>query len=228
MAKCIRFADRFRNRDILCARPMRFDRDCEAHWIGRRLTRPDHPSTNGQAERMNRTSRDATVKLSITVVTMMRTHLAALMVACNFARRRKTSRDHAPRRHPHGPDLRAGSRHPEPIQNAGTEHLKHRRGPDDRADDRMLRHRTANPVLPGSSAIATDMMSSAPEVAWLLFAMGEMLSARNSPGRRRQAVGAEGSAQNFSAAPSVTVRPGPQTGSIPPRLLFAAKPDRSE
>jgi transposase-like protein len=39
-----------------------FDRVCREHGIEHKLTRPYHPWTNGQAERMNRTVKDATVK----------------------------------------------------------------------------------------------------------------------------------------------------------------------
>ena len=39
-----------------------FDRVCREHGIEHRLTKPYHPWTNGQAERMNRTIKDATVK----------------------------------------------------------------------------------------------------------------------------------------------------------------------
>jgi transposase InsO family protein len=38
------------------------DMICEANGIEHRLTKPNHPWTNGQAERMNRTNKDATVK----------------------------------------------------------------------------------------------------------------------------------------------------------------------
>ena len=38
-----------------------FDRICSAHGIEHRLTKPNHPWTNGQVERMNRTLKDATV-----------------------------------------------------------------------------------------------------------------------------------------------------------------------
>ena len=38
------------------------DRVCEEHGIEHRLTRVNHPWTNGQVERMNRTLKDATVK----------------------------------------------------------------------------------------------------------------------------------------------------------------------
>lgn len=39
-----------------------FDRLCGLHGIEHRLTKPNHPWTNGQVERMNRTIKDATVK----------------------------------------------------------------------------------------------------------------------------------------------------------------------
>jgi len=39
-----------------------FDRVCDEHGIKHKLTKPYHPWTNGQAERMNRTVKDATIK----------------------------------------------------------------------------------------------------------------------------------------------------------------------
>ncbi len=39
-----------------------FDRVCHEHQIDHRLTKVNHPWTNGQVERMNRTLKEATVK----------------------------------------------------------------------------------------------------------------------------------------------------------------------
>ena len=51
-----------RNRDGVTFRKMRFDLICEANDIEHRLTKPNHPWTNGQVERMNRALKDATVQ----------------------------------------------------------------------------------------------------------------------------------------------------------------------
>ena len=70
---------------------MRFDMICEANGIEHRLTEPNHPWTNGQVERMNRTIKDATVKrFHYDDHDQLRTHLADFMAAYNFARRLKT------------------------------------------------------------------------------------------------------------------------------------------
>jgi len=58
----IQFAEQPRNRNTAYSRPMRFDMICEANGIEHPLTKPNHPWTNGQVERMNRTIKDATVK----------------------------------------------------------------------------------------------------------------------------------------------------------------------
>jgi transposase InsO family protein len=70
---------------------MRFDMICEANGIEHRLTKPNHPWTNGQVERMNRTIKDATVKrFHYETHDQLRTHLADFLAAYNFARRLKT------------------------------------------------------------------------------------------------------------------------------------------
>ena len=87
----IQFAEQPRNRNIIYSRPMRFDMICEANGIEHRLTKPNHPWTNGQVERMNRTIKDATVKrFHYDSHDQLRTHLADFLAAYNFARRLKT------------------------------------------------------------------------------------------------------------------------------------------
>ena len=87
----IQFAEQPRNRNIAWSRQMRFDMICEANGIEHRLTKPNHPWTNGQVERMNRTIKEATVKrFHYESHDQLRTHLADFMAAYNFARRLKT------------------------------------------------------------------------------------------------------------------------------------------
>jgi hypothetical protein len=87
----IQFAEQPRNRNTNYSRPMRFDIICEANGIDHRLTKPNHPWTNGQVERMNRTIKDATVKrYHYESHDQLRTHLVGFLAAYNFARRPKT------------------------------------------------------------------------------------------------------------------------------------------
>jgi transposase InsO family protein len=87
----IQFADQPRNRNTATSRQMRFDMICEANGIEHRLTQPNHPWTNGQVERMNRTIKDAPVKrFHYERHDQLRTHLGDFMAAYNFARRLKT------------------------------------------------------------------------------------------------------------------------------------------
>ncbi len=66
---------------------MRFDMICEANGIEHRLTKPNHPWTNAQVERMNRTIKDATVKrYHYDGHEQLRTHLADM-------RRRESNAD---------------------------------------------------------------------------------------------------------------------------------------
>ena len=87
----IQFAEQPRNRNTNISRPMRFDMICEANGIEHQLTKPNHPWTNGQVERMNRTIKDATVKRDhYDSHDQLRCHLADFLDAYNFARRLKT------------------------------------------------------------------------------------------------------------------------------------------
>jgi hypothetical protein len=87
------FADLPRNRDGWTARfrVHRFDQICREHGIEHRLTKPNHPWTNGQVERMNRTIKEATVKCyHYDSHDELRTHLSNFVDAYSFARRLKT------------------------------------------------------------------------------------------------------------------------------------------
>jgi transposase InsO family protein len=89
----IQFADLPKNRNGATARLRGhpFDRTCWRHGIEHRLTRPKHPWTNGQVERMNRTIKDATVKrFHYDSHDQLRAHLGDFVSAYNFARRLKT------------------------------------------------------------------------------------------------------------------------------------------
>jgi transposase InsO family protein len=68
-----------------------FDLLCRANGIEHRLTKPNHPWTNGQVERMNRTLKEATVRrYHYDSHDQLRQHLAAFLDAYNFAKRLKT------------------------------------------------------------------------------------------------------------------------------------------
>ncbi|MEE7470475.1 hypothetical protein MPAR162_00790 [Methylorubrum populi] len=70
---------------------------CDEHDIEHRLTKVNHPWTNGQVERMNRTIKDATVKrYHYDSHDQLRTHLHLFVDAYNHARRLKTLRGLTP------------------------------------------------------------------------------------------------------------------------------------
>src|ERR1700759_1383518 len=74
-----------------------FDRICREHAIEHRLTKPNHPWTNGQVERMNRTLQDPTVRrYHYDTHRQLAEHLAAFLEAYNFAKRLKTLRGLTP------------------------------------------------------------------------------------------------------------------------------------
>ena len=74
-----------------------FDRVCAEHGIEHRLTKVNHPWTNGQVERMNRTIKDATVKrYHYECHDQLRAHLDLFVDAYNHARRLKTLRGLTP------------------------------------------------------------------------------------------------------------------------------------
>jgi transposase InsO family protein len=74
-----------------------FDRVCREHGIEHRLTKVNHPWTNGQVERMNRTIKDATVKrYHYESHDQLRAHLQLFVDAYNHARRLKTLRGLTP------------------------------------------------------------------------------------------------------------------------------------
>lgn len=67
-----------------------FDRVCEDNNIKHYLTKPNHPWTNGQVERMNRTLKDATVKrYHYKTHAQLIEHLHTFLMAYNFAKRLK-------------------------------------------------------------------------------------------------------------------------------------------
>jgi 2-hydroxychromene-2-carboxylate isomerase len=77
-----------------------FDRVCREHGIEHRLTKPNHPWTNGQVERMNRTLKEATVRrYHYETHQQLREHLNAFLNAHNFAKRLKTLRGITPYDH---------------------------------------------------------------------------------------------------------------------------------
>ena len=95
----IQFADLPKYREGITAqlRGHPFDRVCRQSGIEHRLTQPNHPWTNGQVERMNRTLKEATVKRCYyESQNQLEEHLDAFTAAYNFAKRLKTSKGLTP------------------------------------------------------------------------------------------------------------------------------------
>jgi Integrase core domain len=68
-----------------------FDRVFRLHSIDHRLTKPNHPWTNRQVERVNRTIKEATVQgYHYDSNHQLRAHLSDFIAAYNFATRLKT------------------------------------------------------------------------------------------------------------------------------------------
>lgn len=64
-----------------------FDLCCNEHAMEHRLTKPKHPWTNGQVERMNRTIKEATVKeVHYRSHDEPKKHLHTFLMAYNFAK----------------------------------------------------------------------------------------------------------------------------------------------
>lgn len=83
----IQFAQFERSKGL--ALPHIFGRVCQENGIEHRLTKPYHPWTNGQAERMVRTIKEATVKsFHYASINELRRHVRDWLAAYNFAKQK--------------------------------------------------------------------------------------------------------------------------------------------
>jgi hypothetical protein len=76
-----------------------FDRVCREHGITHKLTQPYRPWTDGQAERMNRTAKGATVKaFRYPDLAALKAHVLSFVAAHDFAKHLKRLRRRTPSR----------------------------------------------------------------------------------------------------------------------------------
>lgn len=86
-----RFAPRYADGPTARYTTHMFAMRCNAHGIEHRFTKINHPWTNGQVERMNRTIKEATVRrFHYDSHSQLQQHLGQFIDAHNFARRLKT------------------------------------------------------------------------------------------------------------------------------------------
>lgn len=92
-----RFAPRYADGPTARYMTHMFDMRCREDDIEHRFTKINHPWTNGEVERMNRTSKEAAVKrFHYETHDALRAHLANFVAAYNFANRLKTLKDLTP------------------------------------------------------------------------------------------------------------------------------------
>lgn len=92
-----RFAPRYANGPTARYMTHMFAMRCREHGIEHRFTKINHPWTNGQVERMNRTIKDATVKrFHYDSHDQLRRHLDDFVTAYNFGKRLKRLRGLTP------------------------------------------------------------------------------------------------------------------------------------
>lgn len=92
-----RFAPRYANGPTARYMTHMFAMRCRDHGIEHRFTKINHPWTNGQVERMNRTIKDATVKrFHYDSHDQLRRHLDDFVAAYNFGKRLKRLRGLTP------------------------------------------------------------------------------------------------------------------------------------
>ena len=92
-----RFAPRYADGPTARYMTHMFDMRCRENSIEHRFTKINHPWTNGQVERMNRTIKEATVRrYHYDSHEQLRRHLGDFVSAYNFARRLKTLRGLTP------------------------------------------------------------------------------------------------------------------------------------